>query len=235
MTQAEIMLETTIALLDKMTAVDGIASEGYRYGLLILKGYQRHFADQNAVDGTYLTKFLHTISNVQQIYFKYMLKFVNEKYPLIAANPTMKGFMVRQINKAYESIDMGIVHQSPLPATLLDYGKPRPPSGDKTTTSDKKKTGDNPAWWKTNPAPVPDWLLPTGKKFKAFFDISTADGRANVSCFPMVNHHNPEVAGLRYVCTAYHGVAKRAHLPASKMIASIKAQCTNGFTMAYNS
>ena len=82
------MLETTIALLDKMTAVDGIASEGYRCSLSILKEYQRFFADQNAIGGTYLTKFLHTINNVQQLYFKFMLKFVNEKYPLIAATPT---------------------------------------------------------------------------------------------------------------------------------------------------
>ena len=59
------MLETTIALLDKMTAVDGIASVGYRYGLSILKNYQRFFANQNAIDGAYLNKFLHTISNVQ--------------------------------------------------------------------------------------------------------------------------------------------------------------------------
>ena len=88
------MLETTIALLDKMTAVDGIASEGYRYGLRILKGYHDSSQNQNAIDGTYLTKFLHTISNVQQLYFKYMLKFVNEKYPLIAAKPSMEGFMV---------------------------------------------------------------------------------------------------------------------------------------------
>ena len=87
-TQAEIMLETTIGLLDKMTAVDGIASESYRYGLIILKGYQRFFADQNAIDGTYLTKFPHTSNNLQQLYFKFMLKFVNEKYPLIAATPT---------------------------------------------------------------------------------------------------------------------------------------------------
>jgi len=63
------MLETTIALLDKMTAVDGIASVGYRYGLSILKEYQRFFADQNAINSTYLTKFLHIINNVQQLYF----------------------------------------------------------------------------------------------------------------------------------------------------------------------
>ena len=89
------------------------------------------------------------------------------------------------------------------------------------------------------PASVTDWLLPTGKKSKAFFDFISVDGRANVSRFPKVNHHNPEVAGLRYICIAYNGVGKypprckRAHLPASKMAASIKAQCTNGFTMAY--
>ena len=120
------------------------------------------------------------------------------------------------------------------------HGNKKNETDDKTSPRDEKKTGDTPEWWKINPTPVTDWLLPTGKKFKAFFDISTADGCARMSRFPKVNHHNPEVVGLRYVCTSYHGVGKypprckRAHLPASKMIASIKAQSTNGFTMAYN-
>ena len=67
------MLDTSIALLDKLVTVDGIASEVYCYGVSILKEYQRFFADQNAIDGTYLTKFLHTINNVQQLYSKFML------------------------------------------------------------------------------------------------------------------------------------------------------------------
>ena len=83
-----------------MTAVDGIASVGYRCGISILQAYQQFFANQNAIDSTYLTKFLHTINNVQQLYFKFMLKFVNEKYLLIAAKPTMETYMMNQINAA---------------------------------------------------------------------------------------------------------------------------------------
>ena len=144
-TQAETMLETTIALLDKMTAVDGIASEGYRQRLRILKRYQRFFQDQNAIDGTFLTKFLHTINHVQQLYFKFMLKFVNKKYPLLEARPTMECFIVNQINDLCSQIDKGIIQTSPLPSSLLNYRKSRQPSEDQDNLSDQEKTDDKPS------------------------------------------------------------------------------------------
>ena len=96
----------------------------------------------------------------------------------------MEHFMVNQINVTCSQIDMGIIYNSPLPATLLDYGTPRRPSDDKTTSPDKKKTDDSPEWWKINPDPVTDWILSQGKKFKEFFDPTTSDGRTNVSRFP---------------------------------------------------
>ena len=91
---------------------------------------------------------------------------------------------------------MGIIHNSPLPVSLLDYGAPRRSYDDKTKLLDKKKTDDTLKWWKINPDPVANWFLPTDKKFKEFFDLTIADGRTNVSRSPKVCHHTPEVTGL---------------------------------------
>ena len=74
----------------------------------------------------------------------------------------------------------------------MDYGTPRRPSDDKTTPPDKKKTDDTPEWWKINPDPVTDWLLPPGKKFKEFFDPTTENRRTNVSRFPKVAITTPK-------------------------------------------
>ena len=96
----------------------------------------------------------------------------------------MEHFMVNQINVTCSQIDMGIIYNSPLPATLLDYGTPRRPSDDKTTSPDKKKTDDSPEWWKINPDPVADWLLPPGKKFKEFFDPPPKTDARTCPVFP---------------------------------------------------
>ena len=71
---------------------------------------------------------------------------------------------------------------------------PRKPLEDKPKPSETE-SAEGPEWWNINPNPVTDWLLPTGKKFKEFFD-NTTNGRANLSRMPKIRHHNPEVTSL---------------------------------------
>ena len=65
-TAAETQLSTQITLVDRMTSKDGIASEGYRYGLAArLNQHHQFFAKQNHLDNTFLTKYGNFLDIVQ--------------------------------------------------------------------------------------------------------------------------------------------------------------------------
>mmetsp|Transcript_17988 Transcript_17988/g.27241 ORF Transcript_17988/g.27241 Transcript_17988/m.27241 type:complete len:112 (-) Transcript_17988:4630-4965(-) len=47
-----------------------------------------------------------------------------------------------------------------------------------------------PKWHETNPGRVEQWALPEGKTNMSLFQSNTDEGKSNLSCFPMVTHHN---------------------------------------------
>ena len=118
-------------------------------------------------------------------------------------------------------IEFGVTPNLPLLPRLQTGDEASPPS-----TVPKAKT-DAPEWHKSNPGPVAAWALPSGKKWKDFFDTSTARGRKNIATFPRANHHDPKVTNPRNLCVRYQC---EGHCRASCPMAHVRPSSMNDST-----
>jgi len=233
---AEIQLDTQIKLVDKMTAYQGIASEGYRQGLDCLSQNYSFFARQIVIDPSFLTKYGNFIDNVQQKFFKRLSAFGS----ITAAAPSLNGWMKKVITNALAQVDFGTVPNWQLPQTFLDYTSP--PSPEDITTpvrTGKAKTkvpSPDPAWWSTNPKVFPAYCYPAGKKSSTYFN-HTDKGKQNQRLFPKAPHHKTKKPAT--VCIKYQSNGScppecvRAHIPRSEMSSEVKNATDEAYSSAF--
>ena len=232
---AEIQLATQITLVDRMTSKDGIASEGYRYGLDRLRRNHDFFSKQLHLDNAFLTKFGNFLDSVQQEFFKKLSEFGS----ITAAAPTLQGWMTREIDMGLSGISYSIVPNWQLPQSFHDYTSPPTEDGKEkqaTTKGKAKAPGSNPKWWSTNPEVFKPWCYPVGKNQTNYFS-RTLHGRGNLLHFPQAPHHKTDQ--MATICIKYQskGMCEddcyRTHVPRSRMTSGVRNATDEAYSKAF--
>lgn len=123
----EIQLQTCISFLDTLTSKEGIASEGYAYGLKILKRnwlmFQSLF-DQDHLFGVRLGYFL---DRVFQSFLSKLLSYQDKSEPILAARRRLKAVQEEDIDSVLRNLEYGITPTIVLPESLTRGNRPKLP------------------------------------------------------------------------------------------------------------
>ena len=192
---AQVQLSTAIAMLDLLTRKKSIASDGYRYGLSVMKENSRKFVRQGKSDKLFFAKYLYFLDRVFQNFCSTLLESAKDRDPFKKPYQNEADEeMMQAIKSTMRSfLKYGANPNLPLPEALEQAsrtgGTPpsRGPGRDRNETDGtdgpKKRAPEEP-WMRENPSPVKEWLLPDGKTYGDFF--GTPDKRKG---FPRLKHH----------------------------------------------
>lgn len=236
MSEAKDMLQVGVWFLEKLTVRKGIASEGYREGLKLVKDYGDRLREAAERDSGFPAKFLGYLDTLFQHFCRELKDFSNRSSPLYRAKRHLRGFMANEVKDTFKNLKIyGIVPQLNHPV-IDDEGNGQDPSSE-----DRKiPSGDKPPEWYTkNPAPEPAWKTPDGKRHGDFFNTSSQTGKENVARLPQCKHHR--TGRMQTVCAKYQAAGKciascrQSHIRASDMDDELKKQLDEAFSQAYKS
>ena len=209
-------LEVAIALLKAVCGRDTIAVDGYEEGHKILKNNKKKFDDWAKSDSQFLLKYLLFLDRIFYLFCKELQEFESSPNPLLDAQPDLQTWLVRNVQRGVlQYLRIGVKPEFGVPRSLQGRTATKEGLLDlKSATATKNKqrgagsgagaavagpggggsgAGEAggtapPAWQKTMPAGeyVPEWQIPTGKRFGDFFGPHLIE---NNKIFPRFAHH----------------------------------------------
>ncbi len=212
--ELEIQLQTCISFLDTLTATEGIASEGYTYGLKLVKKnwlmFQSLF-DQDHLFGVRLGYFL---DRVFQSFLSKLLSYQDENEPILAARRRLKGVQEDDIDSVLRNLAYGVTPTITLPESLARGNRPvklppRPPTDVPVPPAPFSPDQKRPLAPRTgtptlNKSMNPDWTLPKGKEYRLLFNPRAFPER--VRNWPTYPHH--QTGKLGQLCLKYQVTGK---------------------------
>ena len=103
-----------ILMLEKMTTKRGIATEGYRTGLSLLKENCQEFFSLIQADPHLMAKFVFYLDVIFQRFCRALEHFYLETSPIQTAKRSLKGKMKKKIMRTFEDLENRIVPALPL-------------------------------------------------------------------------------------------------------------------------
>jgi hypothetical protein len=110
-------LEVAIAFLKSICGRDTIAVDGYAVGCQILKTNKKKFDDWSKSDAQFLLKYLLFLDRMFYLFCKELQEFDSSPNPLLDAQPSLEGWMVRNVRK--------VILQHILNGVKPEFGLPR--------------------------------------------------------------------------------------------------------------
>ena len=237
--ELEDMVRTCIEGLELLTCEDGIAVEGYRYGLEIIRRQQRNLLGWASQDKLLPVKLAYLFDKTFQNFLSELVEFVEDKNPIQSARRRGLGTFMRDgINIALGGYKYGSLPNLSLPASLV-------PAATEDTEDKKLKAtgktspelGSAPGWWSANPGLVKDWCIPAKKSYGDFFNPRDEKLKPNTSGWPNFPHHKD--GKIRPMCVKYQATGKcragcaLAHIKPDKVAKTQHDEITVRFQAIY--
>ncbi len=112
-------LEVAIAFLKSICGRDTIATAGYEAGRMILRSNKKKFDDWARSDAQFLLKYLHFLDRLFYLFCKELQEFEWSPNPLLDAQPSLDGWMVKNVRKGIlQNILTGVKPEFGLPRNL---------------------------------------------------------------------------------------------------------------------
>jgi hypothetical protein len=118
-------LTVTICLLEQLTQVRGLASDGYRFGKSLLVQYGAQFNARQREDPLFMVKFVHLLDAVFQTFLEKIYRYAKLVDPLVEAKKKdLHLFQERTIESGLGNfLSLGHIPPLSLPRSLERYKK----------------------------------------------------------------------------------------------------------------
>lgn len=237
MSEAKDMLKVGVWFLDELTSHRGIASEGYREGLDLVRDYGDRFREATERDPGFPAKFLGYLDSLFQHFCTELKNLSHRSSPIYQAKRRLKGMMIGDVRATFRSFKVhGIAPTLNHPVLEDDDEKS---TDDPPDDGGGKKQGKEPPpeWHTTNPDPKKQWATPSGKQHGEFFNSGSEAGKANVLRLPRCKHHR---TGRRQtICAKYQAIGKcapscrQSHIRPADMSEELFRKTNEAFEQAY--
>lgn len=214
-TDLEIQLQTCIRFLDTMTANEGIASEGYTYGLKLLKKNWLMFQSLFDLDHLFGVRLGYFLDRVFQSFLSKLLSYQDESEPILAARRRLKGVQEEDIDSVLRNLEYGVTPTIVLPESLTRGNRPpiklppRPPTDVPVPPApivpdNPKKPPVTRGTLVLNNSMNLDWGIPAGKEYRLLFNPRAFPERTRN--WPTYPHH--QTGKLGQLCLKFQVTGK---------------------------
>ena len=234
--EAEVQLEMTLLMLEKMTSERSIATDGYLEGQILLREHRHKFFDVLQTDPLFMGKYIHFLDVVFNTFCNDLAECHLDRQPVRRARNKLRGTMRRAVQRKFDDMKYGTPPVLPLPHALHSQDSMETVGKEKKTKA-SSEPGQTPLWHETNPGKVKEWTLPDGKDMNIFL-ARTDEGKANLAHFPKVTHHRSKKQ-IR-VCVKCQALGKCTpdcpftHIRPEKMSTRTKKATDEAFKKAYS-
>lgn len=131
LSDAETQLEMAVHLLEALTHQQGIAIDGYLWGMDIIGRYWLQMYEELAKDNMFMAQFLRFLDMVFNNFCNDLAEYHSRRVPIESARRQLRGRMKDDINRVMRDVHHGITPNLPLPSPMLlgDTEEQNEPSG----------------------------------------------------------------------------------------------------------
>lgn len=241
--QAADQLKSAIRLLDILTGERSVASDGYRRGLRFLVDHRRRFNQALSDDSSFLVRYLYLLDGIFQAFCEKLLIHGAGKTQPLHRCRHLDEFQVRKFDSVMDNFGtLGQRPNLPLPRNLAprtsrDATEKSQPKEKAQGVKEKTAKRKDEPWMTTNPSPVTEWKIPSGKTFQDFFGPTS---RGNREGFPTVKHHSRDKDTKMCLSYQVSGECKHgskcfnAHIDPNKMSNEDRKKAGDRFAAIYH-
>jgi hypothetical protein len=234
-------IQTAKRFLDKLTTTDSIATQYLAHGEKTIHAYRLRFEEAIVVDPLYMVRYVHLLDSIFQAFLARFTEYLDEQYPVRAAAPELRKWMVTEIKDALRGLEYGQYPFLRLPGSLqLQQPDGKPPPAPAAQPPPIKPPPKQPKPANTaNFGIQPDyWKIPPNKTFRGTWGRDNPQHQAALLALPQVPHHltaKPVPLCLKFAVNGKcRGTCQRGHILYEAMTGTIEEACRRACQLAYS-